>query len=40
MYSVLNKDSYNFNKTGFIMGVARISKVIISSNTISRAVTI
>jgi hypothetical protein len=30
VYSILNKDSYNFNKTGFIIGIAVILKVIIS----------
>ena len=39
-YGILDEDSYNFNKTGFIMGVAAILKVIISSNTIGRAVVI
>ena len=34
MYSILNKDSYNFNKTGFIIGVAIILKVVISSKIV------
>jgi len=38
VYSILNKDTYNFNKTGFIMGVAITSKVVISFNTIGRAI--
>ena len=33
-YGVLNEDSYNFNETGFIMGVAGISKVVTCSDTI------
>ena len=37
-YSILNKDTYNFNKTGFIMGVAITLKVVTSSNTVGRAV--
>lgn len=39
-YRILNADSYNFNKTGFIMGVAATLKVITSSNTIRRAIAI
>ena len=35
VYRILNKDIYNFNKTGFIIGIASILKAIISSNTIS-----
>ena len=35
MYRILNKDMYNFNKTDFIIGIASMLKVIISSNTIS-----
>ena len=40
MYSILNKDTYNFNKTRFIIGVVVILKVIISSNIIGRAILI
>ena len=39
-YGILNKDTYNFNKTGYIMGIAITLKVITSSNTIGRAITI
>ena len=39
-YSILNKDTYNFNKTRYIMGVAITLKVITSSNTIGRAITV
>ena len=34
MYSILNKDTYNFNKTRFIIGIAITLKVIINSNII------
>ena len=34
MYGVLDGDSYNFNETRFIMGVAGTSKVVISCNTV------
>ena len=37
-YGILNKDSYNFNKTRFIMGIAIILKVVTSSNIVGRAV--
>jgi hypothetical protein len=40
VYSILNKDTYNFNKTRFIIGVAIILKVIISSNIIGWVVAI
>jgi hypothetical protein len=33
-YEILDKDSYNFNKTGFMIGVAATSKVVTSSDTI------
>ena len=33
-YRILNKDIYNFNETGFIIGVTITLKVITSSNTI------
>ena len=39
-YGILDEDSYNFNETGFIMGVAATSKVVISSDTVGRAVLI
>jgi hypothetical protein len=37
MYGIANQDVFNFDKTGFIIGVASTSKVVTSSNTISRA---
>ena len=40
LYGILNKDTYNFNETGFIMGIAVILKVVISSNIISRVIVI
>ena len=39
-YGILDEDSYNFDETGFIMGVAATSKVVTSFDTIGRAVTI
>jgi hypothetical protein len=39
-YGISNKDIYNFNKTGFMIGVIAIYKVVISANTIGRATTI
>ena len=39
-YGVLNQDFYNFDETGFAMGVAATSKVVTSSNRVSRAVMI
>ena len=39
-YSILNKDTYNFNKTRYIIGIAITLKVITSSNTIGRVITI
>ena len=36
-YGILNEDTYNFDKTGFMMGVAATSKVITSSDTVGRA---
>ena len=39
-YGIQDEDTYNFNETGFIMGVAATLKVITSSNTIGRAVVI
>ena len=40
MYSIFNKDTYNFNKTRFIMGIVLTLKVITSFNIIGYAVTI
>ena len=40
MYNILNKDTYNFNKIKCIMGIATTLKVITSSNTINRAITV
>jgi hypothetical protein len=37
-YGILNQDVYNFDETGFMMGVASTSKVVTSSDTIGRAV--
>jgi hypothetical protein len=39
-YGILNQDTYNFDETGFMMGVASTSKVVTSSDTISRAVAV
>ena len=39
-YGILNEDNYNFNKTGFMMGVAAILKVVTSSNIVGRAILI
>lgn len=36
-YGILDEDTYNFDKTGFMMGVAATSKVVTSSDTIGRA---
>ena len=33
-YGVLNGDSYNFDETGFMMGVAGTSKVVTSCDTV------
>ena len=37
-YGVLDQDIYNFDETGFAMGVAATSKVVTSSNRVGRAV--
>ncbi|KAF7573312.1 hypothetical protein PtrM4_082170 [Pyrenophora tritici-repentis] len=37
-YGVLDQDIYNFNKTGFAIGVAATSKVVTSSDRVGRAV--
>ena len=39
-YGVLDQDIYNFDETGFAMGVAATSKVVTSSDRIGRAVVI
>jgi hypothetical protein len=39
-YGVLDQDIYNFDETGFAMGVAATSKVVTSSDRVGRAVTI
>ena len=39
-YSIFNKDTYNFNKTRYIMGITATLKVVTSSNTIGRVITI
>ena len=39
-YSILNKDTYNFNKIRFIIGIAVTLKVITSFNIIGRAITV
>ena len=36
-YGILDDDIYNFDETGFIMGVAATLKVVTSSDTIGRA---
>jgi hypothetical protein len=36
-YGILKEDIYNFDETGFMMGVASTSKVVTSSDTIGRA---
>ena len=37
-YGILDQDIYNFDETGFAMGVASTSKVVTSSDRVSRAV--
>ena len=39
-YGILNKDTYNFNKIRFIIGIAVTLKVITSFNIIGRAITV
>ena len=39
-YGVNDQDVYNFDETGFMMGVAATSKVVTSSDTIGRATTV
>jgi hypothetical protein len=39
-YGILDIDTYNFDETGFMMGVAATSKVVTSSDTTGRAVTV
>jgi hypothetical protein len=39
-YGILDDDVYNFDETGFMEGVAAMSKVVTSSDTIGRAVTV
>jgi hypothetical protein len=39
-YGILDGDTYNFDETGFMMGIAATSKVVTSSETIGRAATI
>ena len=39
-YGILDNDVYNFDKTGFMMGVAATSKVVTSSDTVGQAVTV
>jgi hypothetical protein len=39
-YGILDEDIYNFDETGFMMGIASTSKVITSSDTIGRATVI
>ena len=38
-YNIFNKDTYNFNKTGCIISVTITLKVVTSSNTIGRTIT-
>ncbi|RFU24552.1 hypothetical protein B7463_g11787, partial [Scytalidium lignicola] len=35
-YSILDEDIYNFDKTGFAMGIIAITKVVISSDTFGK----
>jgi hypothetical protein len=37
MYGIANQDVFNFNETGFMIGIASTLKVVTSSDTISRA---
>src|SRR5207253_4375315 len=39
-YGILDKDTYNFDETGFQMGVAATPKVVTSSDTVGRAVVV
>lgn len=39
-YGILEEDTYNFDETGFMMGVASTSKVVTSSDTVGRAIAI
>ncbi|KAG9189822.1 hypothetical protein G6011_06690 [Alternaria panax] len=39
-YGVLDQDIYNFDETGFAIGVAATSKVVTSSNRVGRAVVV
>jgi hypothetical protein len=39
-YGILDEDTYNFDETGFMMGVAATSKVVTSSDTVGRAVVV
>jgi hypothetical protein len=39
-YGILDEDIYNFDETGFMMGIAATSKVVTSSQTVGRAATI
>ena len=40
MYGILDEDTYNFDETGFQMGIAATSKVVTSSDTIGRAIVV
>ena len=39
-HGILDEDTYNFDETGFAMGIAATSKVVTSSDIIGRAVTV
>jgi hypothetical protein len=39
LYSIDDEDVYNFNETGFMMGIIMTCKVVIGSDTIRRAIT-
>jgi hypothetical protein len=39
-YGILDDDVYNFDETGFMMGVASMSKVVTSTDTVGRAVVV
>ena len=39
-YDILDEDTYNFDETGFAIGIAGTSKVVTSIETVSRAISI
>ena len=40
MYSIFNKNTYNFNKTKYIIGITATLKAIISFNIIGYTITV